>query len=80
VVGCQESLCNETFATGAGATGFESPLYTRPARFEDRDVPEVLRSGDHAAIERWRREQAKLRMQSRRPDLVRSPTGPGGAP
>jgi len=80
VVGSQESLRNETFATGDGATGFESPLYTRPARFENMEVPEVLRSGDHAAIERWRREQAELRIKSRRPDLVRSSTGPGGAP
>ncbi|MFN2568177.1 MAG: tRNA (guanosine(37)-N1)-methyltransferase TrmD [Candidatus Dormibacteria bacterium] len=79
VVGSQESLRNETFATGERSTGFESPLYTRPARFEDQEVPAVLRSGDHAAIEWWRREEAERRVKSWRPDLIRSPTGPGGA-
>ena len=54
-LGSPESLEGETFS-GAGA--FEPPLYTRPADFEGRAVPEVLRNGNHAAIERWRREQA----------------------
>ena len=55
-VGSPESLEGETFSTGD--SDFEPPLYTRPAVFEGREVPEVLRSGHHAAIERWRREQA----------------------
>lgn len=53
-LGSPESLQGETFSQPGGV---EPPLYTRPADFEGRTVPEVLRSGDHAAIERWRREQ-----------------------
>lgn len=78
VVGCGESLRHETFAPGHDEA-FEAPLYTRPARFEGEEVPAVLRSGDHAAIERWRREEAERRVRLRRPDLLRSPTGSGGA-
>ena len=47
----------------------EYPHYTRPAEFRDWTVPEVLLSGDHARIARWRREQALLRTWQRRPDL-----------
>ena len=47
----------------------EYPHYTRPAEFQDWTVPEVLLSGDHARIARWRREQALLRTWQRRPDL-----------
>jgi len=54
-VGSAASLSGESFSAEGGA--FEVPLYTRPAEFEGRSVPEVLRSGDHAAIERWRAEQ-----------------------
>jgi tRNA (guanine37-N1)-methyltransferase len=53
-------------------------LYTRPASFEGREVPEVLRSGHHAAIERWRREQSEERMRRRRPDMVRDGATAGG--
>lgn len=73
-LGSPESLIGETFSAG-DAAGFEAPLYTRPASFEGRGVPEVLRSGDHAAIERWRREHSDERARRLRPDLVR--TGPG---
>lgn len=55
VVGAPESLQRETFSS----VGFEPPLYTRPAEFEGRPVPDVLLSGNHAAIEAWRREQAE---------------------
>jgi len=48
----------------------EGPQYTRPAIFRGWEVPEVLRSGDHAAIVRWRREQALRRTLERRPDLL----------
>ena len=48
----------------------EYPHYTRPAEFRDWTVPEVLLSGDHARIARWRREQALLRTWQRRPDLL----------
>jgi tRNA (guanine37-N1)-methyltransferase len=46
------------------------PQFTRPARFRDLDVPEVLRSGDHGAIERWRRRKALEATRSKRPDLL----------
>jgi tRNA (guanine37-N1)-methyltransferase len=48
----------------------EGPHYTRPAVFRGWKVPEVLRSGDHAAVARWRREQALVRTSQRRPDLL----------
>lgn len=47
------------------------PHYTRPAVFKDMPVPKVLLSGDHAAISKWRREQALLRTYTRRPDLLK---------
>jgi len=80
VVGSPESLGDETFSEGADG-GFEAPLYTRPAAFDGQEVPSVLRSGDHAAIAAWKREQARNRTGSRRPDLVRSdPGSPAQAP
>jgi tRNA (guanine37-N1)-methyltransferase len=48
----------------------EYPHYTRPAEFRGWEVPEVLTSGDHARIERWRREQALMRTYRRRPELL----------
>jgi len=48
----------------------EYPQYTRPATYRDAKVPEVLLSGDHAAIARWREEQALKRTEERRPDLL----------
>ena len=69
VVGSPESLVGETFSA-AEEPLFEAPLYTRPAVFEDKQVPEILRSGHHAAIERWRREQGARQVRERRPDLV----------
>jgi tRNA (guanine37-N1)-methyltransferase len=77
VVGSPESLDEETFSNVA-AGGLEAPLYTRPADFEGRTVPAVLRSGDHAAIAAWRRQQSDEQTRSRRPDLVRLPAIPGG--
>jgi tRNA (guanine-N1)-methyltransferase len=47
----------------------EHPHYTRPAAFRGLEVPEVLRSGDHGAIARWRSEQQRQRTRERRPDL-----------
>lgn len=58
-------------AKDSHATGtLEHPHYTRPAIFRDWEVPEVLRSGNHALIDRWRREQALRRTFERRPDLL----------
>lgn len=47
----------------------EHPHYTQPASFEDEQVPEVLRSGNHGAVDAWRLDQAQRRTQTRRPDL-----------
>lgn len=77
VVGSPESIDEETFGD-SGDGGLEPPLYTRPADFEGRQVPAVLRSGDHAAIAAWRREQSHQQTRRRRPDLVRLRAIPGG--
>lgn len=55
---------------GSAGSHLEYAQYTRPAEFRGWRVPEVLLSGDHARIARWRREQAIQRTQSRRPDLM----------
>ena len=47
------------------------PVYTRPATYNGWEVPEILRSGDHAAIEKWMEEQAYERTKARRPDLLK---------
>jgi tRNA (guanine37-N1)-methyltransferase len=65
VLGNAESLTEESHAAGL----LEAPVYTKPASWRERAVPEVLRSGDHGRIARWRREQSLLRTASRRPDL-----------
>jgi tRNA (guanine37-N1)-methyltransferase len=67
VVGNQESLEMDSFAQ-QGLLG--PPHYTRPADFRDLKVPEVLLSGDHAAIERWRLEQAREKTRKNRPELL----------
>lgn len=64
-VGKEESLKRESFEAGL----LDYPQYTRPAKFREWDVPEVLRSGNHAAIAHWRREQQLQRTRDRRPDL-----------
>jgi tRNA (guanine37-N1)-methyltransferase len=65
VLGNAESLAEESHAAGL----LEAPMYTKPASWHDREVPDVLRSGDHGRIARWRRTQSLLRTASRRPDL-----------
>ncbi|WP_131787417.1 tRNA (guanosine(37)-N1)-methyltransferase TrmD [Protofrankia symbiont of Coriaria ruscifolia] len=66
VVGNAESVVDDSFASGL----LEAPVYTRPPVWGDHEVPAVLRSGDHAAIGRWRREEALRRTAHRRPDLL----------
>jgi len=66
VLGSEESPKDESFDQYL----LEYPHYTRPAEFEGHAVPEVLRSGHHAEIERWRRAQAAERTRRRRPDLI----------
>ena len=65
-LGDDESSHDESFSAGL----LEYPQYTRPADFRGMKVPEILLSGNHAEIEKWRREQAKLRTKERRPDLL----------
>jgi tRNA (guanine37-N1)-methyltransferase len=66
VLGDDESSKEESFSAG----GLEYPQYTRPAEFRGNKVPEVLLSGNHAEIAKWRAQQAKLRTKERRPDLL----------
>ena len=76
VMGNQESADQESFAGVGGDDGpalLEYPQYTRPAEFRGWAVPEVLRSGDHGRIARWRRAQALHRTLARRPDLLGRP-------
>lgn len=68
VLGNAASAPDDSFATGL----LEHPQYTRPWTFGDVAVPEILGSGDHAAIHRWRREQALRITFERRPDLLRT--------
>lgn len=68
-LGNAESIVEESFSA-AGDGLLEHPQYTRPANFRGKAVPEVLLSGNHAAIESWRREQSRLRTEERRPELL----------
>jgi tRNA (guanine37-N1)-methyltransferase len=65
VLGNPESVVTESFREDL----LEGPHYTRPPVFRGLEVPEILRSGDHGAIEHWRREQARAFTIARRPDL-----------
>src|SRR3954451_25342804 len=64
-LGAEDGAADETFTDGL----IEHPQYTRPREFRGMNVPDVLLSGNHAAIAKWRLEQRKLRTQERRPDL-----------
>jgi tRNA (guanine37-N1)-methyltransferase len=66
VLGNAASLTEESHAAGL----LEAPVYTKPASWHGRDIPEVLRSGDHGRIARWRRNQSLLRTAARRPDMM----------
>lgn len=66
VMGNDASATEESFSEGL----LEYPQYTRPAEFEGVSVPEVLRSGDHGRIKRWRAAQSLARTRDRRPDLL----------
>jgi len=71
VMGNPESAESESFQTGI----LEGPQYTRPAAYRGLEVPDVLRSGDHQAIARWRAEQARAITRKRRPDLLGPASG-----
>ncbi len=66
VLGDDDSSKEESFSSGL----LEYPQWTRPAEFRGMKVPEVLLSGNHAEIAKWRAEQARLRTKERRPDLM----------
>jgi tRNA (guanine37-N1)-methyltransferase len=66
VLGNPSSLEEESFAQGL----LEYPHYTRPAEYDGASVPDVLRSGDHKAIAKWRREQAEQLTRQLRPELI----------
>jgi tRNA (guanine37-N1)-methyltransferase len=65
-LGCSDSAVNESFTTGL----LDHPQYTRPAEYRGYSVPEVLLSGDHAKIEKWRKEQAIDKTKRARPELI----------
>jgi tRNA (guanine37-N1)-methyltransferase len=62
----EASPLDESFTEGL----LEYPQFTRPPEFRGRKVPDILLSGNHGAVERWRREQARQRTEMRRPDLI----------
>jgi tRNA (guanine37-N1)-methyltransferase len=66
-LGCSESAVNESFSSGL----LDYPQYTRPAEYRGQAVPEVLLSGDHAKIEKWRKEQALEKTKRARPELIK---------
>jgi tRNA (guanine37-N1)-methyltransferase len=65
VLGNAASTEEESFSDGL----LEHPQFTRPAEWEGREIPPVLTSGNHAAVEKWRRAQRERLTQDRRPDL-----------
>ncbi|MEE1931140.1 tRNA (guanosine(37)-N1)-methyltransferase TrmD [Streptomyces sp. TRM 70351] len=70
VLGNAESHRDDSFAPGAMAGLLEGPVYTKPPVWRGRQVPEVLSSGHHARVARWRRDQALARTAAHRPDLI----------
>jgi tRNA (guanine37-N1)-methyltransferase len=67
VLGDEQSAHDDSFCEGM----LEAPQYTRPSEFRGWKVPEILLSGNHGEIAKWREEQAKKRTQENRPDLLR---------
>jgi len=67
VLGAAESHADESFENGL----LEYPQYTRPQLFEGREIPDVLTSGDHGKVEKWRRAESEKLTRARRPDLLK---------
>jgi tRNA (guanine37-N1)-methyltransferase len=67
-VGDEDSVATDSFSAGI----LDAPYFTRPREFRGREVPEILVSGDHASVARWRREQALKTTAQRRPELLRN--------
>ncbi|MCB1080225.1 MAG: tRNA (guanosine(37)-N1)-methyltransferase TrmD [Chlamydiia bacterium] len=70
VIGNEEAPRQDSFENGM----FDAPVYTRPPIFEEKDVPPVLRQGNHAEIEAWRKNQAKEKTKKVRPELLKQET------
>ena len=66
VLGTAESLADESFENNL----LDYPQYTRPANFHGKTIPNVLLSGNHNAIKKWRKEQSRIRTKKNRPDLI----------
>jgi tRNA (guanine37-N1)-methyltransferase len=70
VLGNADSVSDDSFASGPMETLLEGPVYTKPPTWRDRAVPEILMSGNHGAIARWRRDEALRRTVANRPELA----------
>ncbi|WP_047867743.1 tRNA (guanosine(37)-N1)-methyltransferase TrmD [Nocardiopsis sp. RV163] len=70
VLGNTESAVQDSFASGGMENLVEGSVYTKPASWRGREVPPVLLSGNHGAVDRWRRDQALRKTARNRPDLV----------
>ena len=70
VLGNEASAPDDSFAPGRAGAALEGPVFTRPPSWRGLDVPDVLLSGDHGAVDAWRAEQSRLRTSAMRPDLV----------
>jgi tRNA (guanine37-N1)-methyltransferase len=70
VLGNADSARDDSFAAGGMEGLLEGPAYTKPAEWRGRPVPEILTSGNHGAIARWRRDQAFARTSAHRPELI----------
>lgn len=70
VLGNAESHRDDSFAPGAMANLLEGPVYTKPPEWRGRGIPDVLLSGHHGRIARWRRDEAFRRTALNRPDLI----------
>ncbi|WP_279508645.1 tRNA (guanosine(37)-N1)-methyltransferase TrmD [Actinomadura sp. KC06] len=70
VLGNADSVADDSFAPGAMESLLEGPVYTKPPVWRERPVPDILLSGHHGAIARWRRDEAIRRTARHRPDLL----------
>ncbi|MGH3381040.1 MAG: tRNA (guanosine(37)-N1)-methyltransferase TrmD [Actinoallomurus sp.] len=70
VLGNADSVSDDSFAPGRMESLLEGPVYTKPASWRGHEVPEVLMSGNHGVIARWRRDQALRRTAATRPELI----------
>ncbi|MFC5750269.1 tRNA (guanosine(37)-N1)-methyltransferase TrmD [Actinomadura rugatobispora] len=70
VLGNADSVADDSFAPGAMESLIEGPVYTKPPMWRERAVPDVLLSGNHGAIARWRRDEALRRTARNRPELL----------